>query len=101
MDRAHGSGRLAHNRKTQHPREHPKEHHDPGNITIILLPSKSPEPNPVENIWQYLPANRLSNRTFENDDAIVDATGDASNNLLEQPETIASIGMRNRAYPGQ
>ena len=74
----------------------------PGNITIILLPSKSPEPNPVENIWQYLPANRLSNRTFENDDAIVDAAGDdASNNPIDQPETIASIGMRNRAYPRQ
>ena len=29
----------------------------PKNITIILLPSKSPELNPVENIWQYLRAN--------------------------------------------
>jgi len=32
----------------------------PKNITIILLPSKSPELNPVENVWQYLRANRLS-----------------------------------------
>jgi len=23
-------------------------------LTIILLPSRSPELNPVENIWQYL-----------------------------------------------
>ena len=28
----------------------------PKNLTIILLPPKSPELNPVENIWQYLRA---------------------------------------------
>ena len=26
----------------------------PKNITLILLPSRAPELNPVENIWQYL-----------------------------------------------
>ena len=49
----------------------------PRNITIILLPSRSPELNPVENIWQYLRTNRLSNRILENYDAIVDAACDA------------------------
>ena len=29
----------------------------PKNLTIILLPSRSPELNPVENIWQYLREN--------------------------------------------
>ena len=33
----------------------------PKNLTIILLPSRSPELNPVENIWQYLRQNWLSN----------------------------------------
>ena len=56
----------------------------PGNITIILLPSRSPELNPVENIWQYLRANRLSNRILENYDAIVDAACDAWNNPIDQ-----------------
>src|SRR4051812_35904206 len=28
----------------------------PSNITMILLPSRAPELNPVENIWQYLRA---------------------------------------------
>jgi len=37
----------------------------PKNITPIFLPSRSPELN-VENIWQYLRANWLSNRLFEN-----------------------------------
>ena len=32
----------------------------PKNLTIILLPSRSPELNPVENIWQYLRQNWLS-----------------------------------------
>src|ERR1700730_10107863 len=26
----------------------------PANITIILLPPKCPEPNPVENVWQFM-----------------------------------------------
>ena len=29
----------------------------PENITLILLPSRAPELNPVENIWQYMRAN--------------------------------------------
>jgi len=37
----------------------------PANITPIWLPSRAPELNPVENIWQYLRANWLSNRVFD------------------------------------
>jgi hypothetical protein len=37
----------------------------PRNITPVLLPSRSPELNPVEQIWQFLRANFLSNRVFE------------------------------------
>ncbi len=33
----------------------------PSNITPILLPSRAPELNPVENVWQYVRANWLSN----------------------------------------
>ena len=72
----------------------------PKNITIILLPSRSPELNPVENIWQYLRANWLSNRVFEDYDAIIDVGCEAWNKLLTQPNTIKSIGMRNWAHTG-
>jgi transposase len=72
----------------------------PGNITIILLPSRSPELNPVENIWQYMRANWLSNRVFDNHDAIIEAGCDAWNRLIDQPETIKSIGMRKWAHNG-
>ncbi len=73
----------------------------PENLTIILLPSRSPELNPVENIWQYLRQNWLSNRVFEDYDAIIEAGCQAWNKLLDQPETIMSIGMREWAHTGR
>ena len=45
----------------------------PENITPIWLPSRAPELNPVENVWQYLRQTWLSNRVFETYDDIVDA----------------------------
>ena len=72
----------------------------PANITIILLPPKCPELNPVENVWQYLRQNWLSNTVFENYDAIVDAACAAWRKLIAQPETITSIGMRDWAHVG-
>ena len=63
----------------------------PKNLTIILLPSRSPELNPVENIWQYLRQNWLSNRVFEDYHAIIEAGCQAWNKLIDQPETIMSI----------
>jgi len=64
----------------------------PDNITPIFLPSRAPELNPVENVWQYLRQNWLSNTVFENYDAIVDAACAAWRKLIAQPETITSIG---------
>jgi len=73
----------------------------PENITPIFLPSRAPELNPVENVWQYLRSNWLSNRVFEDYDAIIDAACDAWRKLLAQPQTITSIGMRDWAHVGQ
>jgi transposase len=73
----------------------------PDNITPIFLPSRAPELNPVENIWQYLRQNWLSNTVFENYDAIIDAACAAWRKLIAQPETITSIGMRDWAHVGQ
>jgi len=73
----------------------------PKNISLIFLPSRSPELNPVEYIWQYLRANWLSNRVFDSYDDIIDAACDAWNRLVEQPKTITSIGMREWALIGQ
>ena len=73
----------------------------PRNITLIFLPSRSPELNPVEQIWQYIRANWFSNRVFETYDEIIDAACDAWNRLVKQPETITSIRMRDWAHIGQ
>ena len=70
----------------------------PKNLSIILLPSRSPELNPVENVWQYLRANWLSNRVFESYDAILNAGCNAWNNLIDRPHVIKSIGMRKWAH---
>lgn len=73
----------------------------PKNITLILLPSRSPELNPVENICQYLRENWLSNCIFEGYDDIIDAACEAWNKLIALPAVITSIGMRKWAHIGQ
>ena len=45
----------------------------PKNLTIILLPSRSPELNPVENVLQYQRHNWHSNCVFEDYQAIFHA----------------------------
>jgi hypothetical protein len=58
----------------------------PENLTIILLPSRAPELNPVENVWQFLRQNWLSNTVFENYGAILDAGCDAWRKLIAMPD---------------
>ena len=73
----------------------------PENITPVLLPSRAPELNPVENIWQYLRQTYLSNRLFADHDEIIDAACKAWNRLIDKPSRIKSIGMRQWAHTGQ
>ncbi|TPV99436.1 MAG: hypothetical protein USCAAHI_01124 [Beijerinckiaceae bacterium] len=44
----------------------------PDNITLWPLPPKSPELNPVENIWQFMRDKWLSNCVFKSYDDILD-----------------------------
>ena len=67
----------------------------PSNITLIPLPPKCPELNPVENTWQFLRDNWLSNRVFRCYEDIVDHCYHAWNRLVDQPWTIMSIGLRD------
>jgi len=73
----------------------------PKNVTLIFLPSRAPELNPVENIWQYLRQTWLSACVFDTYEAVVEAACEAWNKLLAQPATITSIGMRDWAHIGQ
>jgi transposase len=61
----------------------------PGNITLLPLPPKSPKLNPVENIWQFMRDNWLSNHVFRSYDDIL---------VVDQPWTIMSIGLRDCAH---
>jgi transposase len=70
----------------------------PGNITLVPLPPRSPELNPVENIWQFMRENWLSNRVFNSYDDIVEHCCHAWNKLIDQPWTIMSIGLRDWAH---
>lgn len=70
----------------------------PDNITIVLLPAKSPELNPVENTWQFVRQNWLSNRVFQSYDDIVNHCCYAWNRLVAEPWRIMSIGLRGWAH---
>lgn len=70
----------------------------PDNITLLLLPPRSPELNPMENVWQFMRDNWLSNRVFDPYEDIVDHCCAAWNNLVDQPWKIMSIGMRDWAH---
>jgi transposase len=70
----------------------------PANITLLPLPPKSPELNPVENLWQYMRENWLSNRIFTAYADIVGHCCEAWNKLTDRPWIIMSIGLRDWAY---
>ena len=69
----------------------------PKNLTPILLPSRSPELNPVENVWAYLRANKLAITVFNTYDDIVDACCNAWNFFANDPAAITSITSRTWA----
>jgi transposase len=73
----------------------------PKNITMILLPSRAPELNPVENVWQSLRQTWLSPRVFNTCEDILDAACDAWRRFIAQPETITSIGSHEWALAAQ
>ena len=70
----------------------------PANITLLPLPAKCPELNPVENVWQFMRDNWLSNRIFKSYDDILDHCCFAWNRLTDQPWRIMSIGLRQWAH---
>jgi transposase len=70
----------------------------PANLTLVPLPAKCPELNPVENAWEFMRDNWLSNRIFLNPDDIIDHCCEAWNKLRTQPRRIMSIGPREWAH---
>jgi hypothetical protein len=69
----------------------------PDNIVLLPLPTYSPELNPMENVWEYLRANKLSRCVWQGYDAILNACAEAWNWFVNDPERVRSIGTREWA----
>ena len=54
--------------------------------------------NPVENVWQFMRDNWLSNRIFKSYDDVVDHCCFAWNKLADQPWRIMTLGLRTWAH---
>lgn len=70
----------------------------PATITLLPLPPKCPELNPVENVWQFMRDNWLSNRIFKSYEDILDQCCVEWNKLISQPGRIMSLGLRQWAH---
>lgn len=66
----------------------------PCNATLMPLPAKSPELNPVENVCQFTRENWLSNHIFTSYSHILDHCCEARTTLTDQPLRIMSIELR-------
>ncbi len=79
-------------------------HVAPGAHAVLLLDQAGwpwfgcPELNPVENVWQFMRDNWLSNRIFKSYEDIVDHCCFAWNRLVDQPWLIMSLGLRQWAH---
>ena len=69
----------------------------PDNIVLLPLPPYAPELNSMENVWDYLRANKLSACVWDSYDEILAACADAWNWLVNDPARIRSIGTRDWA----
>ena len=69
----------------------------PDNIALLALPPYSPELNPMENVWEYLRANKLCSLVWDSYEAIIAACKAAWDCLIQDPNCIHSIGRREWA----
>jgi len=70
----------------------------PDTMTPLPLPAKCPELNVMENVWQFMRDNWLSNRVFTGHNDIVGLCCFYWNRLIEMPWRIMSIGMHDWAH---
>jgi len=63
----------------------------PANVTLVPLPPKSPQLNPVENLWHYLRSHYWSNRLYPTWEDLREAAVEAWRRVCLVPELIQSI----------
>jgi putative transposase len=67
----------------------------PANVTLVALPSYSPQLTPVERVWEYLRERFLSHRLHQDYDAVLEAACRAWNRLTAETGRLLSLC----AYP--
>lgn len=66
----------------------------PSNISLLPLPPYSPELNPMEQVWQKIKGDSLTNRTFKDYDDIVESCAKAWNSFCDEDGNIKSLCSR-------
>ena len=63
----------------------------PPNVTLVHLPPKAPELNPVENLWHYLRSHYWSNRLYETWADLKAAATEAWRRVCLVPELVKTV----------
>lgn len=63
----------------------------PHNLRLLMLPSYSPELNPVENLWDELREKSFHNRVFDSLDALENHLESAMRDMEKDRECVHSI----------
>lgn len=69
----------------------------PENITTLKLPAYAPELNPMENVWQWLRANKLAISVFDSYSDIVDRCCTAWKDFAADSDVVRSVTSRDYA----
>jgi len=67
------------------------------NISLLPLPSASPELNPTEQVWQTLRDEHLANRCYKDYNDIMIACCDAWNAFVDTPNRVRNLCSRSWA----
>lgn len=67
------------------------------NLSIVKLPSYSPELNPIEQVWSWLRQHDLANRCFENYKEIEIKVGEAWNHCIASTDRVLQLCRRKWA----
>ena len=63
----------------------------PPNVTLVHLPPKSPELNPVENLWHYLRSHYWANRLYKTWDELKAAAVEAWRRVCLVPALVKTV----------
>jgi transposase len=70
----------------------------PDNVSLLPLPSYSPELNPMENVWEYLRKNKLAITVYNDYEHILDKSCEDWNSFADDKAAIQSIAFRDWAH---